>query len=196
MNNLSLKVHRPSQQGQREGRARLLSAALDVFSRNGIEGATVADICRAAGYSKGGFYFHFRTKDDVVTELIGTGRRGTGADGFDRWPPGLLADLLTMASRKKAVRAPMARRYSARVDAFERTAASSSCQDRDHRVLAEIEALLETGLQLQSRLLSHRGEHVEARAFLSGLPGLSSRPVTLQHSFRPALFKGSARIRR
>lgn len=196
MNNLSLKVRRPSRQGHREGRVRLLSAALDVFSRNGIEGATVADICRAAGYSKGGFYFHFRSKEHVVTELIGTGRRGADADGFDGWPPSLLADLLTMASRTKAVRAPMARRHSARVDALERAAVLSSCQNRDHRTLAEIEALLETGLQVQSRLLSHRDEHVKTQAFLARLLGRPSRPLALKHSFKPALFAGSARIRR
>ena len=52
----------PKRQRHEEGRARLLEAALRVLSRKGFEGTSVEDICRAAGYSKGGFYFHFRGK--------------------------------------------------------------------------------------------------------------------------------------
>ncbi len=51
-------------------RAKLVDAALKLFSTSGYEHATVDDISREAGYSKGAYYFHFSTKDDILTELL------------------------------------------------------------------------------------------------------------------------------
>lgn len=51
-------------------RAKLVEAALQLFSSSGYEHATVDDISAAAGYSKGAYYFHFSTKDDVLLELL------------------------------------------------------------------------------------------------------------------------------
>ncbi len=51
-------------------RAKLVEAALDLFSTSGYEHATVDDISQAAGYSKGAYYFHFSTKDDILLELL------------------------------------------------------------------------------------------------------------------------------
>jgi AcrR family transcriptional regulator len=51
-------------------RAKLVDAALELFSTSGYEHATVDDISHAAGYSKGAYYFHFSTKDDILMELL------------------------------------------------------------------------------------------------------------------------------
>lgn len=51
-------------------RAKLVDAALKLFSTSGYEHATVDDISREAGYSKGAYYFHFSTKDDILSELL------------------------------------------------------------------------------------------------------------------------------
>jgi AcrR family transcriptional regulator len=51
-------------------RAKLVEAALELFSTSGYEHATVDDISHAAGYSKGAYYFHFSTKDDILLELL------------------------------------------------------------------------------------------------------------------------------
>lgn len=51
-------------------RAKLVEAALQLFSTSGYEHATVDDISQAAGYSKGAYYFHFSTKDDILLELL------------------------------------------------------------------------------------------------------------------------------
>ena len=51
-------------------RAKLTDAALRLFSTSGYEHATVDDISQAAGYSKGAYYFHFSTKDDILLELL------------------------------------------------------------------------------------------------------------------------------
>lgn len=55
---------------RRATRTKLVEAALDLFSTSGYEHATVDDIARAAGYSKGAYYFHFSTKDDILLELL------------------------------------------------------------------------------------------------------------------------------
>ncbi len=51
-------------------RAKLIDAALKLFSTSGYEHATVDDISQEAGYSKGAYYFHFSTKDDILMELL------------------------------------------------------------------------------------------------------------------------------
>jgi AcrR family transcriptional regulator len=50
-------------------RARLFEAALAEFAKAGFDGASVAEIARAAGVSRPSFYFHFPTKEHVLLEL-------------------------------------------------------------------------------------------------------------------------------
>lgn len=50
-------------------RERILEAALDVFARKGYHRATVDDIVRASGTSKGGVYHHFASKETVFLAL-------------------------------------------------------------------------------------------------------------------------------
>lgn len=49
-----------------ERRRDLLDAAVEVFTRRGIAEATVEELTRAAGMSKGSFYLHFPTKEAVA----------------------------------------------------------------------------------------------------------------------------------
>ncbi len=49
---------------------KLVRAALRVFSRDGFEAARIEDIAREAGYSRGAFYAHFRTKEDLFFSLL------------------------------------------------------------------------------------------------------------------------------
>jgi AcrR family transcriptional regulator len=53
-----------------ETRQKLLDAALGVFARNGFERATVDEIVRDAGFSKGAFYVHFESKEDLFWEIL------------------------------------------------------------------------------------------------------------------------------
>jgi AcrR family transcriptional regulator len=55
---------------RKQTRAKLIDAALQLFGSRGYEHATVDDISQAAGYSKGAYYFHFSTKDDILLELL------------------------------------------------------------------------------------------------------------------------------
>ncbi len=49
-----------------EGKTRLLDAALTVIRTKGYSAATVDDICRAAGVSKGSFFHYFRDKEALA----------------------------------------------------------------------------------------------------------------------------------
>jgi AcrR family transcriptional regulator len=49
-----------------ETREELLRAAVRLFSRNGYHATSVQQITAAANVSKGAFYYHFETKDDVL----------------------------------------------------------------------------------------------------------------------------------
>jgi AcrR family transcriptional regulator len=53
-----------------ETRQRLLDASIKVFARNGYERATVDEIVREAGFSKGAFYVHFESKEDLFWEML------------------------------------------------------------------------------------------------------------------------------
>ena len=55
---------------RQQTRARLVEAALNVFAEQGYDHATVDEISIAAGYSKGAYYFHFNSKEDIFLELI------------------------------------------------------------------------------------------------------------------------------
>jgi AcrR family transcriptional regulator len=57
----------------RETRRKLIRAALELWNDRGFEEAfeatTAEEIARAAGVSKGTFYFHFAHKDDILLEM-------------------------------------------------------------------------------------------------------------------------------
>jgi AcrR family transcriptional regulator len=51
-------------------RARLMTAAVNVFAERGIIGASVEEICESAGFTRGAFYSNFSGKDDLVVALL------------------------------------------------------------------------------------------------------------------------------
>ncbi len=51
-------------------RERLMAAATDVFAERGVNGASVEEICEAAGFTRGAFYSNFVDKDALVLAMI------------------------------------------------------------------------------------------------------------------------------
>jgi TetR/AcrR family transcriptional regulator, transcriptional repressor for nem operon len=49
-----------------DARTRLLDAAMAVIRAQGYSATTVDDICRAAGLTKGAFFHHFRSKEELA----------------------------------------------------------------------------------------------------------------------------------
>src|SRR2546425_7612463 len=60
----------PKRRRREETRQRLVEAALGVFARHGYDRATVDEIVRGAGFSKGAFYVHFNSKDDLFWAML------------------------------------------------------------------------------------------------------------------------------
>lgn len=49
---------------------RVFAAAIEVIRRDGVEGSRIEDIAELANVSRGTFYFHFPTREDVLLELL------------------------------------------------------------------------------------------------------------------------------
>jgi len=53
-------------ESRHESKTRLLDAALKVFRAKGYAATRVEDICAAAGLTKGSFFHHFKTKEELA----------------------------------------------------------------------------------------------------------------------------------
>ncbi|MBM3125626.1 MAG: TetR/AcrR family transcriptional regulator [Chloroflexi bacterium] len=58
------------QQRSEETRAKIIDAAIKLFSAHGYNAASVDDICSQAGVSKGAFYHHFDSKQALFLALL------------------------------------------------------------------------------------------------------------------------------
>jgi len=52
-----------------EKRTKILNAAMDCFCRNGFRGASISDICVAAGISPGVLYHYFDSKEAIIQAM-------------------------------------------------------------------------------------------------------------------------------
>jgi TetR/AcrR family transcriptional repressor of nem operon len=53
-----------------EHRRKILDSAGKLFRAKGFDEVTVAEVMRAAGLTHGGFYGHFKSKDDLIAETL------------------------------------------------------------------------------------------------------------------------------
>lgn len=60
-------------------RSKLLDAALGVIRAKGYSATTVDELCAAAGVTKGAFFHHFRSKDDLAVAAADHWSQTTGA---------------------------------------------------------------------------------------------------------------------
>ena len=58
------------QQRSEETRIRITESAIKLFSNSGYNKASVDDICTEAGISKGAFYHHFKSKQELFLALL------------------------------------------------------------------------------------------------------------------------------
>lgn len=53
-----------------ENREKILEAAGRLFREHGFERVTVAEVMKAAGLTHGGFYGHFKSKNDLIAQTL------------------------------------------------------------------------------------------------------------------------------
>jgi len=66
-------------------KSKVLDAALEVIRTKGYAATTVDDICAAAGVTKGSFFHHFKSKEDMALAAVEHWNSGTGGL-FERAP--------------------------------------------------------------------------------------------------------------
>lgn len=60
-----------TQETRHESKTRILDAALDVFRAKGYAATRIEDICAEAGLTKGSFFHHFKSKEELALEAAG-----------------------------------------------------------------------------------------------------------------------------
>jgi TetR/AcrR family transcriptional repressor of nem operon len=64
---------------QHQSRTKLLEAALAMFRAKGYAATTVDDICAKAALTKGSFFHHFKSKEELVLSAVAYWNEWTGA---------------------------------------------------------------------------------------------------------------------
>src|SRR5271170_3177448 len=69
---LSMGARTRSRQAERTAatRQKLLAASKRIFAQDGFEAARLEDIAAGAGYTRGAFYAHFESKEDIFFALL------------------------------------------------------------------------------------------------------------------------------
>jgi TetR/AcrR family transcriptional repressor of nem operon len=65
---------------QHDSKTKLINAAFDVIRAKGYAATTVDDICHRAGVTKGSFFHHFKSKDELALDAVA--QWGTTTDGI------------------------------------------------------------------------------------------------------------------
>jgi TetR/AcrR family transcriptional regulator, transcriptional repressor for nem operon len=61
-----------SREQMAQNRSRILDAAGQLFRERGFDSVSIADVMKAAGLTHGGFYGHFKSKDELFAQAIAT----------------------------------------------------------------------------------------------------------------------------
>jgi AcrR family transcriptional regulator len=56
--------------GNTDTRVRILDTALDLFAEHGFAATSTRELSERLGFTKAALYYHFRTKDDLLAELV------------------------------------------------------------------------------------------------------------------------------
>jgi TetR/AcrR family transcriptional regulator, transcriptional repressor for nem operon len=83
-----------------QNRRLIVETASRMFRLQGLENVAVADIMRESGFTHGGFYNHFKSKDELATEAV--------ASAFDHAAKNLSEDIASGNDPQKALNAILA----------------------------------------------------------------------------------------
>ena len=167
-------------------RERLQAAALALFTEQGFDGTTVAEIAAAAGLTERTFFRHFADKREVLFFSRGDIERAilTGVDEADGDPMSVVAAAVERAALLfPAERRPWSRARQAVIDADPRL------QERELLKLSSLVAMLTRALQQRgvdataAALAAENGVAVFRIAFAGWIaPGEDRALTSIQHA--------------
>lgn len=91
-----------SKEHKRQVRARIVEAARRLFNRHGFDNVTIDALMAEAGLTRGGFYAHFASKEDVFAAATASFLTGRGAQWRDEAGVDPMAGDSAMAQRMVA----------------------------------------------------------------------------------------------
>lgn len=140
-----------SKEQVRENRKHIVETASVLFRERGYDGVGVAELMSAAGFTHGGFYKHFASKADLMSEAMSC--------GFMR-----SAESTQGVSREQFVENYLSREHR---DSMGKGCVMSALGADTARQPAPIKAAFAQGIETQLALLaSERGPHSASRADL------------------------------
>src|SRR3954454_164895 len=95
-----MRISKAQAQANRE---RVVATASELFRARGFDGVAVGELMQAAGFTHGGFYNHFDSKEALAVEAVGAAWTQMGEE---RARAGCLAALLPAYLSRAARRAP------------------------------------------------------------------------------------------
>jgi TetR/AcrR family transcriptional repressor of nem operon len=140
---------RASREQAESNRVAITEASARLFREHGINGVSVADLMGAAGLTHGGFYGHFRSKDDLAGEAC----KSAFTRSVDRWKRRVVE-----AGNRASARAALVENYlspQARGDPGTACPASSLAGDVSREPAdAPVRAAYRAGLEELTRVLT------------------------------------------
>jgi AcrR family transcriptional regulator len=147
----------PSERAERSRRA-ILDAACRQFYERGYAGASLNEIIRDSGLTKGGFYFHFRSKEALAVAVV--------KDSFERW--GAQASRSTMTEARAIDRLFAIPRAIAALESRERGLAAQSRLveelSRDPNLRAEVSEPIRAQVSIAAGLIRQAQAEGDVRA--------------------------------
>ena len=156
----------------------IVETASRMFRLQGVENVAVADVMKESGFTHGGFYNHFKSKDDLATEAV--------ASAFDHAAKNLSEDIASGNDPQKALNSILANYLSpAHRDTSTGGCPATAFPVDSARSGKDVQAAFADGIEAHLEIFAGRmdGDKREARqravALLSGIVGalLLSRAV-------------------
>ena len=147
-----------SREQMAQNRSRILMEAGRLFREKGFDAVSVAEVMKAAGLTHGGFYGHFRSKDDLIAHAIGhaegsqpaTGDVGAWIDAYlstphrDHPEHGCMTAALAGLMRDQApeARAAMAQRLAAQIRSVTEAMPEADPAERRRAAIGSLSAMV------------------------------------------------------
>lgn len=183
-----------------ETRNQLLDAAEKVFLEKGVSHASLNDVARAAGVTRGAVYWHFKNKADLFEALIERVRLpietlgDCGAEEGHPDPLGRLREFAVRALTETVVNPRRRRVFTILFHKFEFNQETQAVEVRQQAAFMDCLQRIESSLQgavRQGQLPLDLDVHKSAIAFRAFFVGLLANWLFMPRSFDLQLYAGS-----